>query len=95
MPNRSPANGWSKTCRGPALGRRIGLRPQYLTVKEKAETITAPHLVLDTGALSLEDCVQRSLDYLNKACLAARIPIGHVLNLATIYLVFRLILPPR
>jgi predicted kinase len=45
----------------PAKNRTFAL---YLTVKEKAESIAIPHLVLDTGTLSLEECVQRSLAYL-------------------------------
>jgi hypothetical protein len=36
----------------------------YLAVKEKAEAITVPHLVLDTGIMSLDECVKRCLGYL-------------------------------
>ena len=36
----------------------------YLDVKARAEPITIPHLVLDTGRLPLEDCVSRCLAYL-------------------------------
>jgi predicted kinase len=45
----------------PARNRAYGL---YLAVKEKAEAIQVPHLILDTGELSMEDCVQRCLEYL-------------------------------
>ena len=36
----------------------------YLSVKAAAEPITVPHLILDTGRLSLDECVRRSLEYL-------------------------------
>jgi predicted kinase len=45
----------------PAKNRTFAL---YQAVKEKAEPITVPHLVLDTGSTSLEQCVQQSLRYL-------------------------------
>jgi len=38
--------------------------PMYREVKERAEPLTAPRLTLDTGRLSLEECVARSLMYL-------------------------------
>jgi len=36
----------------------------YLAVKEEAEPITVPHLLLDTGATPLDECVRRCLAYL-------------------------------
>ena len=36
----------------------------YLAVKARAEPITVPHLVVDTGKMTLDECVQRSLEYL-------------------------------
>ncbi|OAI54996.1 hypothetical protein AYO44_13810 [Planctomycetaceae bacterium SCGC AG-212-F19] len=45
----------------PAKNRTYAL---YLAVKAKAEPITVPHLVLETGMMTLEDCVGRCLDYL-------------------------------
>jgi predicted kinase len=45
----------------PARNRTYAL---YLAVKEKAEPIQVPHLVLDTGEMSVEECVQRGLGYL-------------------------------
>ena len=45
----------------PAKNRNFEL---YLGVKEKAEPITVPHLVLDTGILPLDACVQCCLQYL-------------------------------
>jgi predicted kinase len=45
----------------PAGNRTFAL---YLAVKEKAEPIQTPHLVLDTGVLSLDECVQRCLQHL-------------------------------
>src|SRR5262245_61027767 len=45
----------------PAGNRTYAL---YLARKAAAEPIPTPHLVLDTGQLSLEACVQRSLEYL-------------------------------
>jgi predicted kinase len=45
----------------PAKNRTFDL---YLAVKEKAEVISVPHLVLDTGTLSLDECVERCLAYL-------------------------------
>ena len=47
----------------PAKNRNFAL---YLAVKARAEPITVPHLVLDTGTTSLEECVRRSLWYLRK-----------------------------
>jgi len=38
----------------------------YLEVKARAEPITVPHLVIDTGQLSLEACVALCLDYLGR-----------------------------
>jgi predicted kinase len=45
----------------PAKNRSYAL---YLAVKDQAEPIRVPHLLLDTGALSLEQCVERCLAYL-------------------------------
>jgi predicted kinase len=45
----------------PAKNRTYAL---YLAVKEQAEAIAVPHLVLDTGTTPLEECVQRCLAYL-------------------------------
>jgi predicted kinase len=45
----------------PALNRTYAL---YLTVKARAEPIPILHLVLDTGTLTLEECVARALAYL-------------------------------
>ncbi len=45
----------------PAGNRTFAL---YLELKASAEPIQVPHLVLDTGRLSLEECLQRSLVYL-------------------------------
>jgi predicted kinase len=36
----------------------------YLEVKTRAEPLTVPRLTLDTGRLSFEECVDRSLEYL-------------------------------
>jgi adenylylsulfate kinase len=47
--------------RHPARNRTDAL---YRELQAAAEPILVPHLVLDTGALSLEACVQRSLEYL-------------------------------
>ena len=47
----------------PAKNRNYAL---YLAVKEKAEPIMVPHLVLDTGTTTLEECVQRCLGYLRR-----------------------------
>ena len=47
-----------------AKNRTYGL---YLAVKARAEPITVPHLVLDTGKTDLEECVQRSLAYLRSS----------------------------
>lgn len=38
----------------------------YLAIQASAETIARPHLILDTGAWSLEACVEQSLAYLTK-----------------------------
>jgi hypothetical protein len=46
----------------PAGNRTFAL---YLSLKAAAEPITIPHLVLDTGRLSVEECVRRCLDFLN------------------------------
>jgi predicted kinase len=45
----------------PARNRTFDL---YLTVKESAVPITVSHLVLDTGQMTLEQCVECSLAYL-------------------------------
>jgi predicted kinase len=45
----------------PAKNRTFAL---YRAVQEKAEPITVPHLVLDTGTTPLGECVRRSLGYL-------------------------------
>lgn len=47
----------------PAKNRDFAL---YLRVKAQAEPIQVPHLVLDTGATPLDECVQRCLRYLRK-----------------------------
>jgi predicted kinase len=44
----------------PAKNRTFAL---YLAVKEMAGPITVPHLVLDTGIVSLEECLERGLGY--------------------------------
>jgi len=51
--------------------RKLGQHPAgnrtydlYLEVKARAEPIAVPHLILDTGRLSLDDCVARSVAYL-------------------------------
>lgn len=36
----------------------------YLGVKARAEPLSVPRLVLDTGTLSVEECVGRTVDYL-------------------------------
>jgi adenylylsulfate kinase len=38
--------------------------PLYQNLKAAAEPIPVPHLVLDTGKLSLKECVRQCLDYL-------------------------------
>jgi adenylylsulfate kinase len=38
----------------------------YLAAKSRAAPIPVPHLVLDTGRLSPDDCVQRCLHYLRR-----------------------------
>jgi adenylylsulfate kinase len=47
--------------RHPAANRDFAL---YLSLKAAAEPITMPHLVLDTGRLTLDECVRRCLEYL-------------------------------
>lgn len=47
----------------PARNRTFAL---YLAVKGKAEPIRIPHLVLDTGVISLDECVQRCLRHLRE-----------------------------
>jgi predicted kinase len=44
----------------PARNRTFAL---YQSLKAKAVPISAPHLVVDTGGLSLEECVQRCKEY--------------------------------
>ena len=48
----------------PAKNRDFAL---YQAVKARAEAITVPHLVLDTGEMTLEECMQRSLGYLRNS----------------------------
>jgi predicted kinase len=50
-----------KLGRHPAGNRTYDL---YLKMKAHAEPITVPHLILDTGRLSLEDCVAHCFAYL-------------------------------
>ena len=38
----------------------------YRAVKEKAEALTVPRLVVDTGVLRVEECVQRGLRYVRQ-----------------------------
>jgi hypothetical protein len=45
----------------PAKNRTYAL---YLAVKARAEPIQLPHLVLDTGQMTVEACLQRCLLYL-------------------------------
>jgi predicted kinase len=45
----------------PAKNRTFAL---YLAVKARAEPLTLPRLVLDTGAVPLDECVRRALEYL-------------------------------
>lgn len=47
----------------PAKNRTFDL---YLAVKEQAEPIQVPHLVLDTGIMSLDECAQRCVRYLRE-----------------------------
>lgn len=47
----------------PAKNRTYAL---YLAVKARAEPIGGPHLVLDTGRLPVEECVQQCLAYLKE-----------------------------
>jgi adenylylsulfate kinase len=49
--------------RHPAGNRTFAL---YQSLKAAAEPITMPHLILDTGKLAPEECVQRCLDYLRR-----------------------------
>ncbi len=46
----------------PAGNRTYAL---YLALKAAAEPIPAPRLLLDTGKTPLEECVKRSMDFLN------------------------------
>ncbi len=39
----------------------------YQAVKARAEPISIPHLVLDTGRMTLEECVEQSLGYLRNS----------------------------
>jgi hypothetical protein len=49
----------------PATGQHPAKNRTYgLAVKEKAEAIQVPHLVLDTGKMMVEECVQRCLGYM-------------------------------
>jgi len=50
-----------KLGRHPAANRTYDLS---LEVKARAEPIVVPHLILDTGRLSLDNCVARSVAYL-------------------------------
>lgn len=47
--------------RHPAGNRTFDL---FLSLKESAEPITVPHLILDTGSHPLDECLRRCLDYL-------------------------------
>jgi hypothetical protein len=47
--------------RHPAANRTFAL---YQSLKAGAEPLALPRLVLDTGALSVGECVRRSLEYL-------------------------------
>jgi adenylylsulfate kinase len=47
----------------PAKNRTFDL---FLSVKAKAEPIAVPHLVLDTGAITVDECVRRCLAYLRE-----------------------------
>ena len=47
----------------PAANRTFAL---YQQLKESAQPMTVPRLVLDTGRLSVEKCVQQALDYLQR-----------------------------
>lgn len=47
----------------PAGNRTFAL---YLSLKAAAEPIAVPHLMLDTGKTSLEECVKRSLTFLGE-----------------------------
>lgn len=53
---------------GAAQGHLAGNRTYalYLALKAAAEPIGVPRLVLDTGALSPEECVERALAYLER-----------------------------
>jgi adenylylsulfate kinase len=53
--------------------RALGVHPAgnrtydlYLALKDRAEPIAVPHLVLDTGQIPLDDCVRRCLRYLGR-----------------------------
>jgi predicted kinase len=45
----------------PARNRTFAL---YLSLKAASEPIAVPHLALDTGRTTLDECVRRSLEYL-------------------------------
>jgi predicted kinase len=45
----------------PAKNRTFALR---MAIRESAVPIALPHLTLDTGATSLDECVRRNLEYL-------------------------------
>jgi predicted kinase len=45
--------------RHPARNRTYAL---YISVKAKAQPLTVPHIVIDTGRLPLTECVRRCLD---------------------------------
>lgn len=45
----------------PAKNRTFAL---YQAVKARAEPILVPHLILDTGTMAVDECVQRCLAYL-------------------------------
>ena len=48
----------------PAKNRTFAL---YEAVKARAEAIQVPHLVLDTGEMTLEKCIEQSLGYLRNS----------------------------
>ena len=45
----------------PAKNRTFAM---YLEVKPHAEPLTVPHLILDTGSLALDDCIEKAMSYL-------------------------------
>jgi predicted kinase len=53
--------------RHPAGNRTFAL---YLALQAAAEPIPVPHMVLDTGKLQLDECIQRCLIYLKKCQLS-------------------------